>query len=409
MSKEEQFISKFMGRVKELLMEMQEHGYEFLTSGEKFVCSNHFKDKYLNQYIENHGEAGVCSYCGHKDTVIDMSDLANHIAMTISIYFNDIDSECLPLASSYYDDQEEDIPGIKRVGCYAVPENADVYEDTFEIMEDLGLHTDSDSLNDDIDHLFEDNTWIKKNPFELWWNQKKELQWQRFSDMVKHSRRFTFLAMSRVAGNDDILNDLGDILRNMDGILHSIPVGATLYRARSLDKELYDNFGFSDITSAPDIYAGQCRMNPAGVSMFYGAFDKETAITESIKTANEKVLVIGEFKTMRELTVVDLIALPTEVSIWMDKSEAVSFLKSFHKNITRPLKNNANEVIDYIPSQIFTEYLRWMFTDKEGRNIDGLLYRSSKTQKTNVVLFCNNENSHKWLKLENLLQESKDT
>lgn len=165
MSKEEQFISKFMGRVKELLMEMQEHGYEFLTSGEKFVCSNHFKDKYLNQYIENHGEAGVCSYCGHKDTVIDMSDLANHIAMTISIYFNDIDSECLPLASSYYDDQEEDIPGIKRVGCYAVPENADVYEDTFEIMEDLGLHTDSDSLNDDIDHLFEDNTWIKKKSF----------------------------------------------------------------------------------------------------------------------------------------------------------------------------------------------------------------------------------------------------
>lgn len=391
-----------MGRVKELLMEMEEHGYGFLTSGEKYVCSHHFEDIYLNQYIEHHGGTGDCSYCGRKEIVIDMSDLANHIAMTISIYYNDIDSECLPLASSYFDNENEHIPGIKRVSCYAVPENADIYEDTFEIMRYLGLHTDNDSLNDDIDHIFENNTWIKKDPFELWWNQKKELQWQRFSDMVKHSRRFTFLAMSRVASNDDILEDLGDILRNMDGILHPIPIGTTLYRTRSLDKEPDDRFGFTDITSAPDKYAGQCRMSPAGVSMFYGAFDMDTAVAESIKIANEKALVIGEFKTTRELTVVDLIALPREVSIWMNNWEAVSFLKSFHKDITRPLINNAKEAIEYIPSQIFTEYLRWMFTDKQGRNIDGLMYRSCKTQKANVVLFCNNENSHKWLNLENL-------
>lgn len=208
--------------------------------------------------------------------------------------------------------------------------------------------------------------------------------------------------MTRVAGSDNILEDLGAILRYTDGILHTITTGTTLYRTRSLDKEIDDSFGFNDITSAPDVYAGQCRMSPAGVSMFYGAFDIETAVDESIKTANEKVLAIGEFKTIRELPVVDLIALPKEVSIWMDKWEAVSFLKSFHNDITRPLLNDANEAIEYIPSQIFTEYLRWMFTDKNGRNIDGLMYRSSKTQKANVVLFCNNKNSREWLKLENL-------
>lgn len=394
-----------MGRVKELLIEMEEHGYGFLTSGEKYVCSHHFEDIYLNQYIEHHGETGVCTYCGRKGTVIDMSDLANHIAMTISIYFNDIDSEYLPLSSSYFDNEEEQIPGIKQVGCYAVPENTDVFEDTFEMMEELGLHTDCDNLNDDIDHLFENKIWIKKDPFELWLNQKKELQWKRFSKMVKHSRRFTFLAMSRVGGSDNILEDLGAILRYTDGILHTITTGTTLYRTRSLDKEIDDSFGFNDITSAPDVYAGQCRMSPAGVSMFYGAFDMDTAVAESIKSVNEKVLIIGEFKTVRELTVVDLTALPREVSIWMDKWEAVSFLKSFHNDITRPLLNDAKEAIEYVPSQIFTEYLRWMFTDKKGRNIDGLLYKSSKTNKANVVLFCNNENSHKLVKLETFLQE----
>lgn len=146
-----------MGRVKALMMEMEEHGYEFFERGEKYVCSHHFEDKYLNGYIKKHGKTGVCSYCGHKETVIDMSDLADHIGKTISVYFNDVDSECLPLASSYFDDEEEQIPGIKRAGCFAVPENAEIYEDTSEMMEDLGLHTDCDSLNDDIDHLFEDN------------------------------------------------------------------------------------------------------------------------------------------------------------------------------------------------------------------------------------------------------------
>ena len=394
-----------MGRVKALMMEMEEHGYDFLGRGEKYVCSHHFEDKYLNGYIKKYGETGVCSYCGHKETVIDMSDLADHIGMTISVYFNDVDSECLPLASSYFDDEKEQIPGIKRAGCFAVPGNAEIYDDTSEMMEDLGLHTDCDCLNDDIDHLFEDNMWIKKNPFELWWNEEMELQWKRFADMVKHSRRFTFLAMPKVNGSENILEELNEVILHTDDVLHQIPIGTTLYRTRSLDKELDNSFGFKDITSAPNASAGQCRMSPAGVSMFYGAFDKETAISESIKSADEKVLVIGEFKTIRELTVVDLTALPTDVSIWMDKWEGIAFLKSFHRDITQPLLKDAKEAIEYVPSQIFTEYLRWMFTDKQGRQVDGLTYKSCKTKKANVVLFCNNEESRKWVKLDSFSEE----
>mgnify|MGYP002606508380 FL=1 len=156
---------------------------------------------------------------------------------------------------------------------------------------------------------------------------------------------------------------------------------------------------------SPNASAGQCRMSPAGVSMFYGAFDKETAISESIKSADEKVLAIGEFKTIRELTVVDLTALPTDVSIWMDKWEGIAFLKSFHKDITQPLLKEAKEAIEYVPSQIFTEYLRWMFTDKQGRHVDGLVYKSCKTKKANVVLFCNNEESREWVKLDSFSGE----
>lgn len=71
----------------------------------KYVCTHHFDDKYLNQYIQENSEDGICSYCHRKGRVIDMSALADHIVTTISIFFNDIDSEGLPLASSYYDDE----------------------------------------------------------------------------------------------------------------------------------------------------------------------------------------------------------------------------------------------------------------------------------------------------------------
>lgn len=95
-------------------MEMEEPEYDFLERGEKYVCLHHFEDKYLNGFIKKRGDKGVCSYCGHKGIVINMRELADHIRMTISDYFNDVDSESLPLASTFYDNEEEQIPGIKK-------------------------------------------------------------------------------------------------------------------------------------------------------------------------------------------------------------------------------------------------------------------------------------------------------
>lgn len=385
-----------MGRVKELMMEMEEHNYYGFSEGEKYVCTNHFEDKYLNQYIQKKGDSGICSYCHRKGCVIDMSKLAEHIGMTISVYFNDVDSESLPLASSYYDDKSEEIPDIKRFDCFAVPEKTDVYEDTSELMDALGLHTECKDLNTDIDHIFEDNTWIKKDPFNPWWNEEKEWKWKHFSEKVKHSYRYTFWS---ALYDVDILTDLNNCICKCKDIFKTLPIGTLIYRTRSLNFLLDDNFGFKDITSAPDEYAGQCRMSPAGVSMFYGAFDKKTAIEESIKSKDEKYLVVGEFSTLRDLNVVNLMKLPDSLSIWMDNWQAYAFLKAFHKDITKPLHTGAKEEIEYVPSQIFTEYLRWIFRDKSGKNIDGLIYQSCKTKKANIVLFCDNEISKEWIEL----------
>lgn len=141
--------------------------------------------------------------------------------------------------------------------------------------------------------------------------------------------------------------------------------------------------------------------------MFYGAFDKETAIEESIKSKDEKCLVVGEFSTIREMNVVDLTKLPNNISIWMENWQGYAFLKAFHKDITQPLHADGKEEIEYVPSQIFTEYLRWMFKDKSGKNIDGLIYQSCKTNKANIVLFCDNDRSQDWVNLVKFYPEKR--
>ena len=392
-----------MGRVKELYAEMLENGYESLPRGEKFVCPHHFNDPYLSAYVAQHTESGTCSYCGRQGSVADMSDVVEHIGFVVKMYFNNLDEECLPLASTYFDDKDEVVPGIKRVGCYAAPAEADDYLSTPDLLDALNAYTDNDSLNDDIDNVFIDQAWIKKEAFEPWRSERMTWLWNHFSAMVKTTRRYTFWSIP--SSDDgcsglltDILHDLGRALVTTD-LIKEIPVGTSLFRVRSLS-EIRSSYGFNDITSAPDGIGGQCRMSPAGVSMFYGAYDKETALAECLKCSDYVAHLVGEFRTKVPLHVVDLTSLPCYVSIWMNNWESVLFLKSFHSSITRPIGDD-KENIDYVPSQVFTEYLRWMFRDKDGASIDGVIYQSCKMDSKNIVLFCNQTESAKWLYLEN--------
>lgn len=390
-----------MGRVKELFMEMLENGYENIQAGEKFVCAKHFQDPYLSKYVQEHSAEGICSYCGTAGHVADMADVIPHIGFVIKMYYSNIDEECLPLASTYFDDANEEIPGIKRIGNFAAPAGAEDYFSTSELLHDL-VETDNYLLDKDVDSIFYDQPWIKKDAFEPWKHERMTWQWERFSELVKTKCRYTFWSMPDYGdGNGtlaDILKDLGSVLCTT-GAIEELPIGTSLYRVRGL-YELKESYNFNDITSPPDGMGGQCRMSPAGVSMFYAAFDSRTAFSEYLKSKEHVATLLGEFKTKVPLRVVDLTTLPEYVSIWMDNWESVSFLKSFHSSITQPV-NEKQENIDYIPSQVFVEYLRWMFVDTEGKSIDGLIYKSSKSDSKNIVLFCNQSKSAEWLTLDN--------
>ena len=92
----------------------------------------------------------------------------------------------------------------------------------------------------------------------------------------------------------------------------------------------------------------------------------------------------------RDLNVLDLTELPSPITFWLDGFEEIAFLKAFHEEITRPIKRDNRIHSEYVPSQVFTEFLRYMF---KGVQLYGMIYNSSLDGEKDIVLFCNQKES----------------
>ena len=391
-----------MGWVKNKMMEMQDNGdWPSRDLADKYVCTCHFQDKYLNGIIESHGKQGTCSYCGKQGTVCDMHTLCEQIVWKIGVYFNPLDDAGLYLANSFYDDEQEVIPGFKRIGEYVVPDGLTYFDSVEELMDGLDLITDDDNLNEDINSCFSTEQWISSDIYDEDRSVKYANQWDRFVDTVTHRGRFTFLATPEFRNiiqenkgkSDDILSVLRDLIIEQ-GLVKTIAKGTILYRARKVD-DIKVEYGFKDITSPPDILAFPNRMSPAGISMFYASFEKNTATNECVG-GDSGGLIVGTFETIKDLRVIDLTSIP-EQSFWVKNWQENQFLHHFNENITKKVDPKDTNHLQYIPTQVFTEFLRYMFRDSNGQQVNGLIYGSSKTREKNIVLFCNQVQSEKFV------------
>lgn len=387
-----------MGWVKNKMMEMQDKGdWPNHDLADKHICTCHFDDKYLNNIIRSHGKQGTCSYCGKYGTVCDMYTLCEQVVWKIGLYFNSLDDAGLYLANGVYDDEQETIPGFKRIGEYVVSNELTYYDSVEELMDGLDLTTDDDELNDDIKSCFTTEQWISSDIYDEDRSVKYANQWDRFVDTVTHHGRFTFLATPEFRNiiqegkehSDDILSVLRDLIIEQ-GLVKTLAKGTKLFRARKVD-DVKVEYKFEDITSPPDDLAFPNRMSPAGISMFYASFEKDTAKNECVG-GDSKGLIVGTFETAKDLKVIDLTSIP-EQSFWVNNWQENQFLHHFNENITKRVDQKDTNHLQYIPTQIFTEFLRYMFRDSRGQQIDGLIYGSSKTQEKNIVLFCNQKES----------------
>jgi hypothetical protein len=377
-----------MGIVKRMWEEEQERGY---SSNEGVnVCTNCFEEYGLKQFIEGHQTGSSCSYCkvqGDHVVACELDLLIEHVVASIHLEWGNPSDEGLPYET--------------REGGWQV---APVY-DTWDLLDEIGLGNLHGEIYEDICTSIHNQEWCEKNPYSLSMDKTLLFGWQKFSDFVKNKSRYLFLRTKNPDYDEHqhdemdpvrILDALGEIITSI-GLLKPIVVGTEIRRVRIADPEQVLSTA-KDLGSPPIEFATMAnRMSPAGIPMFYGAFDIDTAILETYAPCeSDKKAICGVFEPTRDLLVIDLSATPYVPSLFdeneREKRDYMSFLFDFIDDFTKPIERNDRVHIDYVPTQIVTEYFRYVFESEYSTPIDGVIYPSSKNKgEKAIVLFADSE------------------
>ena len=354
--------------------------YNFNTS--EFVCANHLQNNFINKKIKEVGDKGICSYCNKKRIVVELSEILKLIVIGIEYLFED------PNDSRYYNkDGEHGFDG-NTFDFYDL-----WYEDYLDLrivddqlIENIYSYLSNDSLYCYIDEYTSESDYL-------------DSIWTEFKDTVKHKARFVFHFKDLFKGSDysdpiDILNKVQNSILKYN-LISELPTNTILYRARqhSKPKEISKAY---EMASAPILLSkANGRMNPAGISMFYCSRNKDLTLKEVVdfKDAQRPYYTTVIFRNNEKLRLVDLSFLPELGSVFDETTnrerETLTFLKDFIDDISKPIDYN-DSIIEYIPTQIVTEYIR--FNPK--LNVDGIIYPSSKdSSEYNIVIFYNHEES----------------
>ena len=238
--------------------------------------------------------------------------------------------------------------------------------------------------------------------------------------MIMHERRFFFQDYGSDPYEPDlyspreVLRTIFEYAEQMD-LLRPLPQGAQLYRARYEGcKRKYQSP--AELGPPPEEAAIQSnRMSPAGIPMFYGADDEETALRETYNCPG--YYVVGKFEIRRPGVLLDFTAIPPVPSLFEqipDTAEdrprrLLKFLHHVAEQVSVSIDRDGKEHLEYVPTQVVTEYIRDQLT-WENLRVDGIEYYSAvHPGHVSYVLFADQSNvlstpaknfpEDRWLKL----------
>lgn len=364
-----------MGDTKRRLIDDEQRG--FRSVGDRHACPRCVDEEALARFVHDNADSATCSYCGATSSM-------GHIALSTDILFEAIAQGL----EAEYDDALNELPW----------EGGWVFEpmDASDVLEEAGCHIASMQLREDIVHAFDDREWCQRDFFRLPKDRALLLSWKRFAQQVKHRSRYFFLSRNDdqteetfdpdVLSSADTLAAIGRAINEV-GLVRCFPASTKWYRARThnLDDEPVEPVGAAGLGPVPEDRAPANRMSPAGIPMFYGAREADTAISEVIavpQNSAHPLVTIGTFVTARTTRLVDLTDLPPVPSLFDEARRhlraPVRFMRAFSEQLSQPISRDDVEHIEYVPSQVATEWFRDVFIANGRTRVDGLVYRSAR-------------------------------
>lgn len=381
-----------MGYFSDLAIREAEQTLNLRGVDGKRVCSACFGDPHLQKTVEDNADADTCDYCKESDVV------AAPLAAVLEYMLPQIELE--------YASADQSLPRDPETKDRMFP------EDEFDTREMLELHIELELPNDYKGTLMEDiagalpeQDWCLVNPLSTRDDEAIGNSWDAFKTIIMHRRRFFFLqhkdsdleqdlSWGEAAYNiPDLLERIGQFARD-HGLIIPLAAKSRWLRVQELGEGEHD-FGPRRMGPPPDNLANMPnRMSPAGIPMFYGATDRETALVEVAEARGR--FACGTFETLKDIMVLDVRKTPEVPSLFDPehaKDRAVAtFMHSFIDDFRAPIDRKRRPHVDYLPTQVITEYFRTSVLSEDEQPILGVLYASTRNGKDAIVLFAGNDN-----------------
>lgn len=222
--------------------------------------------------------------------------------------------------------------------------------------------------------------------------------WEQFEEDVKKSSRFVFFEKefdedsTSATRSSTFLKKLRPYLDPQYGLITTLPAGTKFFLGRLTDnplsKEVHKKMSDAKgLGPTPAKLAAANRMSPRGIPLFYASATPETAMKEIAAHGLYNYARIGAFKNQKPLKVLDMTSVPKRPSPFdfenRSKDGLFEFFRDFSKNVTQPVIPDGREHIDYVPTQVVTEFFRWA----PDQDLDGIKLKSAQDGEDTFVLF----------------------
>jgi len=345
-----------------------------------YICYDCINDKIITRLINEQNKVQECKKCGEDKPTIEFTELADMLDNVYRKYYKPGQESLMMLGIA----ASEQI-----IGDYPEEIIQEILEVDLDIAESLANYLHSEerySVAKGATAMYEPgNKYMEKNIS----NTKLHKKWETFEDSIKFEQRFfddenknlidqLFEDIKSYADQDVFTTEL-NISENDDVYVYRARKAASKKQAEKIIEELPNSMGMP-----PKNKSKGGRMNPPGISMFYGAFTKKTCINE-VRPVVGGLVVLAKFKVENKVRLLDLPKFEhgqARISKFNSDYEEImqkwSFFRDFHKLITKPVKP-AEKFLEYVPTQVVAEY----FSKK--LDYDGIIYSSSQTKKDMVV------------------------
>jgi len=274
--------------------------------------------------------------------------------------------------------------------------------DTYELLTEAGdPPLNHRELIADVVRALPQQAWAQCDFYRLRPDLRLRYGWQEFGKTVKRHRRYFFADHGGDSKDPDyiapsaLLEAIGDALRS-SGLVRALP-NEPVYRVRTHDSREHPRTAAELGAPPAALIDKSSRMSSAGVPLFYGTLDPATATTEALDAnPDAEAGTIGTFRVRHPARVVDLSASPEVPSLYDPERRhlrpGLIFLRHFVCEISKRFVRDDHIHIEYVPTQVVTEWLRTRFDPGPGEPLVGVLYSSSRRRGgVNVVLFIDND------------------